>query len=365
MRHALTLSLSLAFWLVPASWAQEVKPRPDQPPAAAALLPNSDPTYQALRKLGLSGETVSVANLTLKRDAGVFTFRSGTVAFLAPVNGKVTGAVFLGDGSFTLVPPIASEGRVLALLTKEAKLEETFDQVVLRFTDSTYDELKKQPGGTAGAGGSNAASVLNDINNTLREKLNFNLASRISQDVISPRPGGLFVAFIRGKKYSDKMMYILDPQGVPNISPDMMPDWQVAPEEIALTTYEDNKNGVWAAFHLSHEYASGQATGTQKNYVIDIENQQLETSIEKSGKLSGKATTTFVANRDGLSVVPFDLYRTLRVQSVTDAAGTPLHFIQEDKNDDPDFAVVLPKPLAAGERYTITTTYAGKEVVLN
>ncbi|HUK43250.1 MAG TPA: M1 family aminopeptidase, partial [Candidatus Bathyarchaeia archaeon] len=39
--------------------------------------------------------------------------------------------------------------------------------------------------------------------------------------------------------------------------------------------------------------------------------------------------------------------------------------IQEDKLQDPQFWVVLPKPLAEGERYTITTTYDGKDAVSN
>ena len=46
-------------------------------------------------------------------------------------------------------------------------------------------------------------------------------------------------------------------------------------------------------------------------------------------------------------------------------ADIPLNFIQEDKLDDPQFWVVLPKPLAAGEKYTITTTYDGKDAVTN
>jgi hypothetical protein len=53
------------------------------------------------------------------------------------------------------------------------------------------------------------------------------------------------------------------------------------------------------------------------------------------------------------------------VQSVTGEDAQPLTFIQEDKKDDPDFAVILPKPLALGEKYTITTSYSGKEAVLD
>jgi len=113
----------------------------------SAPAPNSDPTYQSLRNLTLSGESVSVSNVKLKREAGTFHLRSGSVCFLAAVNGKVTGAVFTGDGNFSLVPPESERG-MLKLLTKEDEFSENFSQTVLRFTDSSYDELKKA--GTSG-----------------------------------------------------------------------------------------------------------------------------------------------------------------------------------------------------------------------
>jgi len=110
---------------------------------SSATGPNSDPTYQALRNLTLGSETVSVTNFDLKRDAGTFHLRSGTVCFVSPLNGRVTGAVFVGDGGFVLDPPGASEKSTLKLLTKESEFSETFSQMVLRFTDSTYDEIKR------------------------------------------------------------------------------------------------------------------------------------------------------------------------------------------------------------------------------
>ncbi len=77
----------------------------------AAPAPNSDPTYQALRTLTLGSEAVTVTNFELKRDAGTFHLHSGTVCFVAPVNGKVTGAVFVGEGNFVLDPPRRSSAR--------------------------------------------------------------------------------------------------------------------------------------------------------------------------------------------------------------------------------------------------------------
>src|ERR1700693_2847412 len=110
---------------------------------SSVLTPNSDPTYQQLRNLALSGEAVSVTNFELKRDAGRFNLRTGTVCFVTPVQGKVTGAVFTGDGNFVLDPPLESERKSLKLLTKENDFSENFSQAVLRFTDSTYDDIKK------------------------------------------------------------------------------------------------------------------------------------------------------------------------------------------------------------------------------
>jgi hypothetical protein len=178
----------------------------------AAVGPNSDPTYQQLRNLTLGGEAVSLSNLDLKRDAGTFHLHSGVVCFAAPVQGKVTGAVFAGDGTFVVDPPSASEKGMLKLLTKEDEFSERFSFMVLRFTDSTYDELKKA--GSAASSGCNPG-LLKDSQNATRHnrQLKFNLEARILEDVLSPEPGALFVAFVHGKRYNDKELFILDPPG--------------------------------------------------------------------------------------------------------------------------------------------------------
>jgi len=308
----------------------------------AAPGPNSDPTYQALRNITLSGEAVSVSNFELKRDAGTFHLRSGTICFVAPVNGKVTGAVFNGDGNFVLDPPQESERKSLKLLTREDEFSENFEHMVLRFTDSTYEDIKK--GGNAGSGGCDAG-LLKDSQNVTRHKLKNNLEARILEEVLSSEPRGLFVAFIHGKRYNGQELYEIDPD--------------LGRYQVNFRTYDENKFGHWASFS-----ASDKQLRETSGKPIKIEHQQLETTFEKNGSLSGKATTTFVALRNGLRVVPFDLFRPLRVQSVI-ADGQPLSFIQEDKNDDGDLAVILPKAVAAGEKLSVTTTYGGKEAVSN
>jgi len=320
--------------------------------APSAPGPNSDPTYQQLRGIGLGSEAISVNNYDLKRDAATFHLRSGKVCFLSAVQGKVTGAVFEGEGSMSLTPPLPVENKMLKLLTKEDTYSENFNKLLLRFTDTTYDELKKA--NPSAAGGCDTGP-LQDSQSVLRHKIDYNLTGRILEDVLSPEPGGLFVAFIHGKKYEDKQLYVIDPHGAPSVEP----------EEVSLSTYNENKYGIWAAFHNSEEYKNGTASGAERNASIHIERQQLDTTIEKNANLIGKATTTFVAQTNGVRVVPFNLFGTLRVQSVTGSGDTALSFIQEDKREDSQFYVILPTPLTKGTEYTITTNYAGKEAISN
>src|SRR5437868_5990809 len=107
------------------------------PPAA-----NSDPVYQQLQRVGVGSEAVKITDFVLNRDAAKFRL-TGTVTFLAPVEGKVTGAVFSGDGILTISPPLAQEQRSLSLLTRSNEFAERFNSAVLRFTDDSYAEISK------------------------------------------------------------------------------------------------------------------------------------------------------------------------------------------------------------------------------
>ncbi len=111
--------------------------------ASAQRPPNSNSYYQQLRSLLPGGDVITIQNLELKRDAATFTFKQGTVTFYGEVNGKVTGAVFRGEGHLHVTPPIAAERHSLVLSMHTGEFDDDFDQVVLRFTDATAAELRK------------------------------------------------------------------------------------------------------------------------------------------------------------------------------------------------------------------------------
>jgi hypothetical protein len=313
-------------------------------PRGAARPANSNGVYQALRSVGPAGDGVLVKDLTLQREGGVFQFAQGSFYFYGAVNGVVTGAVFSGSGHFTLSPKAVSEQRSLALLTKSNSMEQDFSTLVLRFTDGTADEIRKASAGTAGAvtaqAGQAAASLAKDFRTTVHENYDIRLLS----DLLAGKPGHLFMASFRmgGALTGRNVLFTVDPQEVP--------------DQVALSTWNDEGVQPWAAYSM-------EGTVEDKGFPAHVSAQKLDVEFEKSGKMSSSAEATLTVRYDGLRVVPLNLYPTLRVSGVYDENGDPLEFIQESKDRDPQFAVVLAKPAAKGSTVRLLTKYAGPDAL--
>src|SRR6478752_7292433 len=176
--------------LLGAAAAQTLETRPPQPaaPSAPRELANNEPAYLKLRNIKLGQEVARVNNFTLQREAGTFIFKSGTFHFLEPVNGKITGAVFLGEGSFALAPPVEVERRNLAILTRGQPFEEQFSQAVFRFSDGSEQEIRKAGASNGAPESGNAAGLLNDVQQQLKKRLKDNLAARLLEDVLGSAP---------------------------------------------------------------------------------------------------------------------------------------------------------------------------------
>ena len=355
---------------------QELKERAQITPQTPRALANNEATYVKLRTIRVSQEVIPVAAFRMKREGAIFTFRSGSFYLLEPVNGKITGAVFVGDATLSVNPPTEVEQRYLSFLAKDHEFVEQFGEAVFRFTDGTEDEIRKGAAkdGVAAAGG-DASGVLDGVKNQLRKKLKDNLDARLLEDVLSSQPGGKFITFIKGKRYGGKLVFDVDPHGVVSYQPDPPPiftagprvqrSFSLAPEEVALMECDENHYGIWTSYHFVKEHADGTASSDEQNRPFRIDHQKLETAIAKNAKLDSRAETTVTALRDGLRVLSFDLFPTLRVDWVAGSKGEPLPFIQEGIEEDANFAVVLPRELKKGESYTIITKYGGKNAVSN
>jgi hypothetical protein len=340
--HVRAFSLLFAFLLPPCGLTLQ-----------AQRAANGNAYYQQLRGLLPGGEVIAVSNLDLHRDAAIFTFRHGNIAFYGEVNGRVTGAVFRGEGHLHITPPTVEERHNLEIVAHVDEFDEDFDQVVMRFTDATAAELHK---GSAGKGDADSAYARSaqEFQSFARVHLHQNYDLRILQDVLSPAPGGFFLAAVHGKKNAH-LVFTFDPNGVAGVSP----------EEVGLLNWSDWGETFPLAFHRAAEYGNGTASGNEHNAAYRIVNEKLDVSIEKSGFLSSMATVEVRAEQEGVAVIPLDLYPTLRVSRAETGKGDALDWVQEKKEDDPEFGVVLAQPLKKGETATLKITYGGKDVVLN
>lgn len=320
----------------------------------AAAKPNTDGAYQELRQNENFGDYATVNNLTLQRDAATFTLRSGEIYFLTPVQGRIVGAVFIGDGTVSLTPPVEVEKKSLAVFTNAPKLEEQFSYLVLRFTDQTYEELKKTAGVQMNSNGPQAArarELYHDKASLLRKTLRYNIITRTLADLYAPPRPGYFLAFIGGKRFG-KLVYQVDPMGIPDVSP----------EQVALISYGESDGGIWTAFHLAGEYQRGTATSNRDRRTFDLIRHQIDAGI-KGEKLAATDKITLATLVPGTRVMPFDLFRSLRVSRVADEQGREVPFIQEDKDEDADFAVILPSAPETGKQFQLTVEYVGGEAL--
>jgi hypothetical protein len=328
-----------------------------QSPAAPRV--NSDPFYRQVRQKSDSvedfkGQVATINALVLRRDAATFKFNSGEIYFLTPVEGRTIAAVFVGDGEMTLVPPTEVEKHSLSIFTNKPELTEHLSRLVMRFTDQTFAEIKQTPGVTMAASGGQAAQARDayrEIETLLRKQIHYNIDLRTLDDLYEPEAPGFFIAFPGGGQFN-KLVYIMDPRGIP----------EVTPEEVALESYSETAGGIWTAFHLENEYKNGTATNSQERRIYDITRHEIEGTI-RGTRLIAKDLVTLRALTPKVRVLPFNLYKSLRVSHVTDEQGHELSFIQESKDDDPDFGVVLAQALDTGQSVKLTVQYEGDEAL--
>lgn len=323
-----------------------------QQPGPAAPSPEVA-AYTALRELKLSGECARVTNIRLERDAGVFTLKSGEIYFVAPVEGRITAAVFLGDGEFSMTPPLECERKSLAIFTKTPAITEPFTEMVLRFTDETWAELKESEQAafsTSGPQASRAADVLRDHQTYLREKLGLNFELRTFTDLYTNEKErhGYFTAFIKGRTFS-RLAFLLDPRGID----------QVAPEQVVLASFDDATGGLWASFPMKSSDAGGPLADSRS---FDIRQHDIDATINDT-MLTATDRVTIRAVRSGVRVLPFQLFPRLRISRVTDGAGTPLPFIQQPKEEGSDVGVLVPAPLPRDAETVIVFEYSGNEAI--
>ena len=288
----------------------------------------------------------------IRRDAGVITLKRGTVSFTPAIQGRVTGAVFIGEGTFELIPAVPYERDHLKMVIDADSVMETFDRAVLYFTDESYAEIKGT--GKNQTLPSNAADIWHDMRQRLRERSDSNVDAEILADLYNPKQAGFFNAYMRGKKYND-LRFFFKPRGVIQ---------NLGPEEVGLTYDDETKPeaGVWYLAHAGAEYPTGIARSDEEKRVVHVESYTIQAEIAKNTHLTAKAELSFRNLAEGDRVIEFDLLPTLRVKTVR-MDGHDLPFVQEDRKVDGAFYVVMPEAMVKDRSYQLEIDYSGDQVI--
>jgi hypothetical protein len=339
-------------------------------PGKSLAFANSDPLYRQLREIEL-GQTFRFDNYTLIWDAATFLFQKGTLTVLNPVDGVVTGAIFIGEGHFNLRAATSLDARELSRRTGAEEANEDFTEVVFRFTGEA--RLKFLPGmGDRMETPAEAVAVFNHWRERMRERREHALGftqfllegetmDNVDADLLaafySPSHPEFFNAYLRGKKHKDLRFFVRNRVGaIPQLD---------SPEEVALINCdpEGMDDGVWYLSHLKSEYLNHTASSQEDRRLFATHRYKIETVISKNEHLFSTATITFEPLLTGERVLKFGLLPNLRVTRVTDEQGQDIYFIQQSRKEDGSFYAILPTAPQAGKEYSITVEYAGDKVL--
>jgi len=339
-------------------------------PAKSMAFANSDPLYRQLRGIGL-GQTFRFDGNTLDWDVATFHFQKGTLTVLTPVEGVVTGAIFIGEGHFDLKPALAIDARELDRRTGARSAEEDFTEVVFRFTGEARSRFQAALGDRTETP-AEASTAFNHWRDRMRQRQDPSLGftqsllqgesmDNVDADLLAalynPAHPEFLNAYLRGRKHKDLRFFVRNRVGaVPQLD---------SPEEVALVNYDPKgmEDGVWYLAHLKSEYLNHTASSREDRRLFATRRYKIETVIARNGHLFSTATITFEPLVAGERVLKFGLLPNLRVTRVADEQGQDLYFIQESRKEDGSFYAILPTAPAPGKEASVTVEYSGDKVL--
>ena len=343
----------------------EVSQDPATPAAQVAADAASDAAsmYAALRDIGVdTTAALRITGVKFSRGPATFLLDDGVWLPFEPVGGRVTGAVFIGEGRVFYDPPSGVERDQLVKFTDEESLTQAFDRIYLRFTDATAAFVGRTASRTrVGADAQATADVADsgppsalplgandlryvddaeDLHDDIRkhfiEEELVNLESRILIDLAGGR-NGFFSAWIETRD-DGPLHFEQDP---------------MASDLFRLRGWTRFKRfDQWGGF------------GAVEDPVAKPIHYSLEMTLDGGNVEAARAELELVP-RVATRVLRFEVHPLVEMQEVFDADGQPLFFVQEEAKDDlfeRAVSVFFDRELAAATATTVTFEYDGELV---
>ena len=319
--------------------------------------------YTQIKSFALTGGSVEVRNLVFKRDRVQLTL-NGVVYLSGPVDGRATGAVFIGEGNLvTEIPDSDFERENVKRLLGADIIASDFKTAVFRFTDDTATRFgPAQPG----AVNDRAQKLALEVDaRTLRE-VGANLPARLAISILNAeKPGFFFAQFDGGKR--GRFSVLLDHQTRIPVA-----NFRINAGEKGLIWKYDSDiyyTQVWLAFYSLQDYERGAVAYSDTNdqieilrYRMDVDLRDykdrvgLQAEIEAEPNIPNVRAVTFSVG-EGLG--EFDnmrLKKQMRVKSVR-RGGVELPWAQEDW--EAGLTVFLADALKAREKLDLVLTLEG------
>lgn len=319
--------------------------------------------YEQLKAFSLTGGTASVQGLVLQRDRAYMTF-TGTFYFAAPVEGRVSGAVFIGEGKFlAAVPPSEFEKDNVKRLLNADVVDSDFRTAVLRFSDNTFEHIGKQK--VDGAANPQASKLAAELEPRVLKETGANLSARIATSILNnENPGFFFAMFDGGRR--DRFSFLLDHQTrIPVANFNLN-----AGDKGLIYKYRsiDHDNEIWLAFASLEDFQKGVASYSDLNDQIDISHYALDVDLRDHknklrlfSKIIAKArfhqrTISFRIGEWLTDEESIRLQKQMRIK-LARVDGVELATVQEDWEGGA--TVFLDAPVQPGKQLSIELLFEG------
>lgn len=323
---------------------------PAQTPGGAAAAASYEATYAGVIALQPNRERVTpVSGVELERDAGRFSLKTGTLALLSAVGGRVVGAAFEGDATFDFTPPTQIERDRLARFENTSSLSLPVSRVVLLFGDSTLAELERQLTFAPGA----VSHELDREVLTARRHLGDEGRRSFDPD--------LMAAFLNRESTGVFFAHIVPANGGGAL------EFMVNPAEVeGVTLAKWFQRGVWTReaeviCRFAPRTASRVPPAYERRTAALIGDYRLDVTLAQTftGELSfaAAARIAITAQAPAGPWIPFELFPKLEIDSVRWDDGRAVLFAKG--HDDDVVWLRLDQRLAAGEARSVTLYYRG------
>lgn len=349
--------LAIFVFLASAAFAQTPVPEsapPQTAPSATLKL------YHDLRSVGLdSAHLYRAREIAIDREDFHLYLTNGTLAFTRAVDGRVTGALFEGDGEILLNPPDQVERQSLGLFTGAGVLTESFSGVYLRFNDDTYKELLSalQPIEGEAEPMATAEATVETMAETDALRL---LCSFTSNATIGGEAGDrYFHARVAGTHL-----------GVFDVVYDTLSEEQIS---VGKLTTKNNVSyyDIWMSFPARRarmdKNPNARVIDPWKSFLsVRIVQSDISARLLPPEEIEADATLQLHIKNGGQKLLFFELARALKVSEVT-SNGVNLEFIQNEslegselaRRGNDELAVIFPEQLKAGSDIRIRLKYRG------